>query len=126
MPTPNVVTPKAVTVTIEAAVTSPYSSGARNRVSSKVPISPITREARLVGNVQATPRTVRAVRLDDGAGGDWVIDCGCRSSVRPLVAILALVAASSRRRGTSRDAGPWNGVLRWAAMKLAVIGSGYV
>src|SRR5262245_25861280 len=83
MPTPSEVMLNAVSVTIMAAVTSPYSAGTRKRASRNVPTMPTTREARLVDSVQAAPRTVRAVRLD-GAVGDSVIDCGVRCARPPL------------------------------------------
>src|SRR5262245_30152684 len=107
MPTPNVVTLNAVSVAIDAAVTTPYSSGATQRASSSVPTRPITRVARLVGSVHATPRIVRAVKLVGGALG---------GSVMMVAPELDGAAASYHLRR----------MLRWAAMKLAVIGSGYV
>src|SRR5262245_50938992 len=70
MPTPNVVALNAVSVTIDAAVTTPYSAGATQRARTSVPTRPMTRVARLVGSVHATPRIVRAVRLVGGALGD--------------------------------------------------------
>src|SRR5262245_41260678 len=66
-PTPKVVTLLVVRMMIEAAETSPYSAGARNLASRRVPTRPMAREARLVGRVHAAPRTARFVRLESGA-----------------------------------------------------------
>ena len=64
MPTPNVVTLLAVVAAMDAAMTAPYSFGARYRASSSVPNRPTALEPMLVGSVQAAPLTARCLRVD--------------------------------------------------------------
>src|ERR1043165_6169702 len=85
----------AVSVTIIAAVTSPYSAGTRKRASTKVPTMPTTREVRLVDSVQAAPRTVRAVRLDVTAVGDSVM---AAVGAERTAAVATLSSPMARRR----------------------------
>src|SRR5262245_9122947 len=63
MPTPNVVTLVAVLAAIDAAMTTPYSLGARYRASKSVPRRPTALVPTLAASVQAAPLTARCRRV---------------------------------------------------------------